>query len=58
MNKQKEINEMIDRVREGLETNLSPRKYLKKDTVIYLLDLLQEKINEIYEKNRDDYIRW
>lgn len=58
MNKQKEINEMIDRVREGLETNLSPRKYLSIDTTIHLLDLLQERINKIYEKNRDDYIRW
>lgn len=58
MDKRKEINEMIDRVREGFETNLSPRKYLKKDTVIHLLDLLQEKINEIYEKNDDNYIRW
>lgn len=58
MNKQKEINEMIDRVREGLETNLSPRKYLNKDTTIHLLDLLQERINKIYEKNDDNYIRW
>lgn len=57
MNKQKEINEMIDRVRGGL-VDLLQRKYLGIDTTIHLLDRLQEKINEIYEKNDDNYIRW
>lgn len=58
MNKQKEINEMMDRVRENFITNYPSKHYFDVSAVIHILDLMKEKINKIYKENDDTYIRW
>lgn len=55
---QNDINELIEILRENIKEQWSDKKYLNKKGIDHLLEVLQERINTIFEKNKDHYIRW